>query len=107
MTASIHNPIFTTTHSRLKKFSGDLIHDHCSLKFLQPQISHVRHPNDHCSLKFLQPQISHVRYPNVRRTDATLFPYNSRQRQKLPQSVFLPVVILKRCEIPHRLIHHV
>ena len=75
---------FVTTHSQLKLF-----HDH--------------HICDHCSLKFPRLQISHMRYPDICRTHATPFLYNSRRRQKLPKTIFLPVIILNRHEIPHRL----
>ena len=87
MTTSIcdsifHDHIFTT-----RNFCDHSIHDHHSLKFLQPQISRMRHPS-------------------ICRTYATPFLYDSHQRQKLPTTFFLPVVIPNRCEIPHHLICH-
>ena len=44
-----------------------------------------------------------MRHPNVRRTHATPFPHDSRQRRKLPTTSFLTAIILNRREIPHRL----
>ena len=60
---------FVTTHSQLKLF-----HDH--------------HFSNHRLLKFPQPQISHVRHPNVRRTHATPFPYDSRGWQNYRKQLF-------------------
>ena len=42
----------------------------------------------------------------MRRTYATSFPPDSRRRRKVPETVFLMVNCLNRCEIPHRLELH-
>ena len=42
----------------------------------------------------------------MRRTYAASFPHDSRQRRKLPGTIFLTVNILNRREIPHRLESH-
>ena len=62
--------------------------------------SHIRY---HCSLKFPQPQIGHVRHPDIQKTYATPFPHDSCQWQQLLKTIFLMVIVLNRCEIPHHL----
>ena len=103
MTTSICNPSFLTTlHD---KFLHDHIHSEPNFRdypfMTNIYCDHLFH--NHCLLKFPRPQNSNVRHPDVHRTHATPFPYDSHQRRKLLETIFLPVVILNRHEIPHHL----
>ena len=47
--------------------------------------------------------MSCVRHPDIHRTYATPFLQDSHQWRKLPETIFLMVIILNRHEIPHHL----